>query len=351
MSKQSNQIKIDLRSDTITKPTAEMLAAMMSAEVGDDVFEDDPAVNALEIKAAELFGMEAAIFCASGTMTNQLAIRVHCSPGSEVICDKQSHVYLYEGGGIALNAFSSTKPLDGDKGRISAEQVAEAVNNSEDVHQPLSRMVSLENSMNKGGGSLYDFAEIVKIKEVCQQNNLILHLDGARLFNAIVETENSPADYGQVFDSISLCLSKGLGCPIGSLLLGSKEVIKKARRFRKVMGGGWRQAGYLATAGIYALDNHIERLKEDHQRAKSIGKILSQKSFVKDIYPIETNIVIFELDKKVLATEVVAALAEKDIYGGTSGKHLVRFVTHLGFTDEHLNEFDQRLQSVAISGH
>jgi threonine aldolase len=351
MSKQSNQIKIDLRSDTITRPTAEMLAAMTSAEVGDDVFEDDPSVHALERKAAELFGMEAAIFCSSGTMTNQLAIRVHCSPGSEVICDKHSHVYLYEGGGIALNAFSSVKTLDGNRGRISAAQIADAINNSEDVHQPVSRMVSLENSMNKGGGSLYDFAEIVKIKEFCRQNNLILHLDGARLFNAIVETENSPPDYGQVFDTISLCLSKGLGCPIGSLLMGSNEVIKKARRFRKVMGGGWRQAGYLAGAGIYALDHNIERLKQDHQRAKSIGNILLQKSFVKDIYPIETNIVIFELPPEILATELIAALAEKEIYGGTSGKHLIRFVTHLDFTDNHLFEFEQRLRSVSVSAH
>lgn len=351
MSKQLNATRIDLRSDTITKPTAPMLEAMMSAEVGDDVFGDDMTVKTLEKKAAELFGMEAALFCSSGTMTNQLAIRVHCAPGSEVICDKLSHVYLYEGGGIALNAFSSVKPLDGDKGRISASQITEAVNNPDDVHEPVSRVVSLENSMNKGGGSLYDFAEIVKIREVCQQNNLKLHLDGARLFNAIVETENGPQDYGKVFHSISLCLSKGLGCPIGSVLLGSNDLIKKARRFRKVMGGGWRQAGYLAAAGIYALDNNIKRLKEDHHRAKAIGKILSSKSFVQNVYPIETNIVIFELPKDILAKDFVSEMAEKGIYGGTFGQHLVRFVTHLGFTDNHLDELQQRLPLVNISAH
>lgn len=344
-----NETRIDLRSDTITTPTPEMLEAMMSAEVGDDVFEDDPTVKRLETKTAEMFGMEAGLFCSSGTMTNQLAIRTHCSPGSEVICDKLSHVYLYEGGGIALNAFSSIKTLNGERGRISSAQVAEAVNDFSDIHQPISRLVSLENTVNKGGGSIYDFDEIVKIREVCEQNNLILHLDGARLFNAIVETDYSPTDYGRVFHSISVCLSKGLGCPVGSVLLGSEEVIKRARRFRKVMGGGWRQAGFLAAAGIYALENNIERLKEDHQRAKSIGQFLSRASFVEDIYPIKTNIVIFELSKDILAADFIAMMAEKGIFGGTSGKHLVRFVTHLNFTDNHLTLFEERLQSINIA--
>ena len=234
---------IDLRSDTVTRPSAAMLQAMMTAKVGDDVFEDDPTVNALEQKAAGMFGMEAALFCPSGTMTNQLAIRVHCPPGSEVICDQLSHIFLYEGGGIALNAFSSAKTLHGDLGRISAEQVRNAVNNTEDIHQPVTRMVSLENTMNKGGGSIYDFNEIRNIKQVCTEHNLILHLDGARLFNALVETNETPEDYGATFDTISICLSKGLGCPVGSLLLGTKDVIRKARRFRKVMGGGYLCAG------------------------------------------------------------------------------------------------------------
>lgn len=320
-----------------------MLQAMMDAQVGDDVFGDDPTVTALEEKAAAMFGMEAALFCASGTMTNQLAIRVHCQPGSEVICDQYSHVFVSEGGGIAVNALSSVKPLAGDLGRITAVQVRNAINNPDDVHQPVTRLVSLENTMNKGGGSIYDFNEIRNIKQVCAENGLILHLDGARLFNALVETTETPKDYGQVFDSISICLSKGLGCPVGSLLLGTGEVIKKARRFRKLMGGGWRQAGFLAAAGLYALDNNIDRLRDDHHRAKAIGDMLSAKPFVKAVYPITTNIVIFELPGNILAKDFVTAMAAKSLYCATFGKHLVRFVTHLDFTDEQLGMLEQRL--------
>ncbi|MEO6687435.1 MAG: GntG family PLP-dependent aldolase, partial [Dyadobacter sp.] len=239
---------IDLRSDTVTRPTKEMQEAMWSAPVGDDVMGDDPTVNALQDKAATLFGMEAALFCASGTMTNQLAIRVHTQPGSDVICDKLSHIYLYEGGGIMLNSFSSVKLLDGERGRINASQVTDAISPEGDIHATVSRMVSLENTMNKGGGSYYDFKEIEAIRKVCNKHGLAFHLDGARLFNALIETGESPKQYGQVFDSISICLSKGLGCPVGSLLLGTKEVVTKAKRFRKVMGGGWRQAGFLAAA-------------------------------------------------------------------------------------------------------
>jgi len=334
---------VDLRSDTVTRPSPAMLGAMMNARVGDDVFGDDPTVIILEQKAAGMFGMEAALFCPSGTMTNQLAIRVHCQPGSEVICDQLSHVFLYEGGGIALNAQSSVKTLNGDLGRINAGQVADAINNPEDVHQPVTRMVSLENTMNKGGGSIYDFNEIRKVKQVCAENGLALHLDGARLFNALVETTETPKDYGDVFDTISICLSKGLGCPIGSLLLGTREVIKKARRFRKVMGGGWRQAGFLAAAGIYALDHNIDRLRDDHRRAKTIGQILMGKSFVKSVYPITTNIIIFELPGDILAKDFVGAAAEKGIKCAPFGKHHVRFVTHLDITDQHLELFERNL--------
>jgi len=340
--------KIDLRSDTVTKPSAEMLKVMMNAEVGDDVFGDDPTVIALQNKAAALFGMEAALFCTSGTMTNQIAIRIHCQPGSEVICDSLSHIYLYEGGGIALNAFSSVKLLNGDNGRITAKQVTEVINNPNDIHQPLTKLVSLENTVNKGGGSIYDITEMHKIKDLCVQKNLKLHLDGARLFNALVETKESPKDYGSIFDTISICLSKGLGCPVGSLLLGTKETIQQAKRFKKVMGGGWRQAGYLAAAGIYALDNNIERLKQDHIRAKAIGGMLTDKSFVNKVYPIETNIVIFELPEHILAIDFVSKMAEMNILCVTFGKHLVRFVTHLDFTDEQLNHFEKCLNSLKI---
>ena len=339
---------IDLRSDTITRPSVPMLEAMFKAEVGDDVFGDDPTVISLEQKAAEMFGMEAALFCTSGTMSNQLAIRTQCTPGSEVICDSLSHVFLYEGGGIAINAFSSVKTLTGDRGRLTAELVEGAINNPKDIHQPVSRLVCIENTMNKGGGSLYDFNEIVKIKEICIQNNLKIHLDGARLFNALVETNETAKDYGKVFDTISICLSKGLGCPVGSLLLGSKEIVDEARRFRKVMGGGWRQAGYLAAAGIFALDNNIKRLKDDHKRAKEIGSILNGKSFVSEVYPIESNIVIFELPHHILAKDFVKQMAEMGVLSVSFGKYLVRFVTHLDFTDNHLSLLESKLNSICF---
>lgn len=328
---------IELRSDTFTKPTPAMLDAMMSAEIGDDVFGEDVTVNLLEHKAAKMFGMEAALFCTSGTMTNQLAIRTHCSPGSEVICDAQSHVYIYEGGGIAVNAFSSVKPIHGQQGKITAEQVKLAINNPNDIHQAVTKLVSLENTSNRGGGSIYEFGEIQNIKEVCEANNLKLHLDGARLFNALVETNETALDYGNVFNSISICLSKGLGCPVGSLLLGSTETMKQARRYRKLMGGGWRQAGFLAAAAIYALDNHIDRLKEDHRRAKEIGKIVSKLSYIKNIYPIETNIVIFELESTMTANEFVEKMAKKGVKCIAFGSQLIRMVTHLGFGDDDLD--------------
>lgn len=334
---------LELRSDTITKPTLEMQEAMWAAEVGDDVFGDDPTVNALQDKAASLFGMEAALFCASGTMTNQLAIRVHTRPGSDVICDKTSHIYLYEGGGIMLNAFSSVKLLEGDRGRLSPGQIADAISPSDDIHSTVTRLVSLENTMNKGGGCYYDFDELVKIKELCREKGIPLHLDGARLFNALVETGETPRQFGQVFDSISICLSKGLGCPLGSLLVGTKGMISEARRFRKVMGGGWRQAGFLAAAGIYALDHHIDRLKQDHSRARAIGELFAGKTEVEAIFPVDTNIVIIRLASSISEKEYVQKLADKGIRAVTFGKGLVRFVTHLDFTDDHLEEMRRRV--------
>jgi threonine aldolase len=339
------EMKIDLRSDTITRPTREMQEAMWSAEVGDDVFGDDPTVNALQEKAAKLFGMEDALFCPSGTMTNQLAIRVHTRPGSDVICDKHSHIYLYEGGGIMLNSFSSVKLLDGDRGRLSARQVSEAISPDNDVHSTVTRLVSLENTMNKGGGCYYDFREIEAIREVCAERNIALHLDGARLFNALVETGETTVQYGRVFDSISICLSKGLGCPVGSLLLGTGEMIREARRFRKVMGGGWRQAGFLAAAGIYALDNHVGRLKEDHYRARAIGELFATRADVAEVFPVDTNIVIIRLNDGISEKEYVSRLAGAGIMAVTFGKGLVRFVTHLDFTDDQLEIMRGRLRT------
>lgn len=333
---------IELRSDTFTKPSPAMLEAMFSAEVGDDVFEEDYTVKTLEEKTARMFGYEAGLFCTSGTMTNQIAINVHVNQGDEVICDALSHVYLYEGGGIASNSSASVNLLQGNRGRLSATQISEVIH-EDNVHYPISRLVSLENTVNKGGGCYYQLAEIQKIKTICEEKNMALHLDGARLFNALVETQENPLEYGKVFDSISICLSKGLGIPVGSVLLGTSEFIKKARKVRKRWGGGWRQAGYLAAAGIYALENNIDRLKEDHARAKEIGKIMEGISEVEEIYPVDTNIVIFKLDDKILVSDYVQKLNEKGIKASPFGKHLVRFVTHLDFTDEHLGEFRKRV--------
>ena len=339
-------LSIDLRSDTVTKPTRLMLDAMFSAEVGDDVFGDDPTVLALEEKAAALFGMEAALFCASGTLTNQLAIRVHTRPGSDVICDKNAHIYLYEGGGIMLNSFSSVKLLEGDRGRLTAEQVAEAISPTEDIHSTVTRLVALENTMNKGGGAIYSLAEIQAIRALCVERGIPLHLDGARLFNALVETGETPLQHGALFDSISICLSKGLGCPVGSLLLGTRALIQEARRFRKVMGGGWRQAGYLAAAGIYALDHHVARLRDDHQRARILGATLQSRPEIIDVLPIDTNIVIARLDASLTPAAYVARLAQQGIRAVPFGKQQVRFVTHLNFTDEHLTAFVEQIKRV-----
>ncbi|AUD02844.1 threonine aldolase family protein [Spirosoma pollinicola] len=334
---------IDLRSDTVTQPTPAMREAMFTAKLGDDVLGDDPTVNALETKAASMFGMEAALFCASGTMTNQLAIRTHTRPGDDVICDYLSHVYQYEGGGISVNALASVSLAHGQNGKLTPDLIREYIYNPADSHKPLSRLVVLENTVNKGGGCYYTLPEIAAIRKLCDENGLILHLDGARLFNALVETGEPTLAYGQLFDSISICLSKGLGCPVGSLLLGKADFIRQARRFRKLMGGGWRQAGFLAAAGIYALDHHIDRLKLDHSRARKIGAILERLPEVEEILSIDTNIVIFRLPETILAADYVKMLETKGIRGIAFGKHLVRFVTHLDFTDVMLAEMETLL--------
>jgi len=308
-----------------------MLEAMFKAPVGDDVFGEDPSVNQLEAMAADMFGMEAALFCPSGTMTNQIGIKCHTQPGDEVICDKVSHVFIYEGGGIAFNSGSQVKALDGDRGRISTEQVIEAIN-PDDVHKARTSLVSLENTANRGGGSCYDFAEFQSIKEICLLNKLGLHLDGARLWNALVAKGETPKQYGSIFDSISICLSKGLGTPVGSLLLGKRDYIKKARRVRKVFGGGMRQAGYLAAAGIYALENNIARLAEDHLHAHQIAAALSKKDFIGKIMPVETNIIIFEVMGSYTAKQFCERLKQDDILCLSISPTQVRMVTHLDVT-------------------
>ncbi len=326
---------IDFRSDTVTFPTPEMLAYMHQAPVGDDVFGEDPSINALEAKSASLFGMEAGLFCPSGTMTNQLAIKTHTQAGDEVICEELSHVYQYEGGGIASNSGCSVKLLQGNRGRITASQVLAAIH-PEDVHKPISRLISLENTCNRGGGACYDFKEFQEIQKVAKTHHLGLHLDGARIFNAIVHKKEDPKQYGQLFDSISICLSKGLGAPVGSVLVGNAAFIKKARRWRKVFGGGMRQAGSLAAAGIYALDHHVDRLKQDHEKALLIKDALVKKDFVADVFEVETNIVIAKIEGKYNATQLAALLKEHHILVIAMTPALVRFVLHLDITDEML---------------
>lgn len=323
---------IDFRSDTVTKPTPAMLDAMLSAKVGDDVFGEDPSINELETLSVNMFGMEAAIFCPSGTMTNQIAIKCHTQPGDEVICDESSHIYQYEGGGIAFNSGASVKLLQGDHGRITAAQVQKAIQ-PDDVHRPHSSLVSLENTSNRGGGSCYDFEEIKKIKGVCKENKLAFHLDGARLWNALIAKNETAKQYGEAFDSISICLSKSLGCPVGSLLLGKNDFIKKARRIRKVFGGGMRQAGFIAAAGIYALQNNIERLSQDHFHAQQIASAIEKKTFVKMLLPVTTNIIIFELTDQITAYELVEKLKEKDILGYAISPNRIRLVTHLDISE------------------
>jgi threonine aldolase len=324
---------IEFRSDTFTQPSPAMLEAMFRAKTGDDVFGEDPTINELEAFMADTFGMEAGIFCPSGTMTNQIAIKCHTQPGGEVICDKLSHVYIYEGGGIAFNSGCQVKAVEGDRGRINDVQVLSAINPI-DIHEAATQLVSLENTANRGGGSCYDFLEIQKIKEVCLQHDLKLHLDGARLFNAIVEKSEGPKDYGSVFDSISICLSKGLGAPVGSVLLGKKDFIQKARRMRKVFGGGMRQAGYLAAAGIYALENNVERLALDHLHAKQIAAALLDKDFTGKMMPVETNIIIFEVQGHYTAATLTDAFRKYDIHVSAISATQIRIVLHLDVSEE-----------------
>lgn len=320
---------IDYRSDTVTRPTAAMLEAMKEAETGDDVFGEDATVNLLEAKTAALFEMEAALYCPSGTMTNQIAIKCHTRPGEEVICDHLSHVYQYEGGGIAFNSGCSVRLLQGHNGRLTAKLVEEGINNPNDVHKAPSTLVSLENTANRGGGACYQFSDITAVREVCNRHNLAFHLDGARLFNALVAKSETPVQYGQIFDSISICLSKGLGVPVGSVLLGTKEFITRARRVRKVLGGGMRQAGILAAAGIYALDNHVHRLAADHLHARQLAEAWAEKEFIGEILPVETNIVIFEVKGKYTAPQLSALLKEKNILATAISPTHIRMVLHL----------------------
>lgn len=336
---------INLISDTITKPSAEMLQFMMQAEVGDDVFQEDPSVNQLQNKVAKMFGREAALFCPSGTMTNQIAIKINTQALDEMICDHYSHVYQYETGGYAFNSGVAVNLIAGQYGKITAEQLESAIKPNYDW-LPTSRLVVLENSCNKGGGSYYTLDEIKPIRAVCDKHNLILHLDGARLFNVLVETGESTEEIGAMFDTISICMSKGLGAPVGSLLIGDQDKIALARRYRKVMGGGMRQAGYLAAACTYALKHNIERLQRDNQRAKQLGQEIAALDYVVDVLPVHTNIVIFQLRPGLSANDYVLQLAEQNIVASAFGPDKVRFVTHMHVNDDDIAETIKRMQGL-----
>jgi len=324
---------IELRSDTFTLPTPAMKEAMMHAALGDDVFGEDPSINELEDMAAKMFGMEASIFCPSGTMTNQIGINLHTRPGDEVICDEMSHVYIYEGGGIAFNSGSQVKAVKGNRGRLTAAQVEAAINPT-DIHKARTSVVSIENTTNRGGGACYNFEDLQAIRKVCDQYGLAYHLDGARLWNALVAKKESPEAYGNLFDTISICLSKGLGAPVGSLLLGTKSHIKEARRVRKKFGGGMRQAGFLAAAGIYALQNNIERLADDHRHAAVIAETLRKKSWVPDILEPESNILIFTVSGAYTAAGLCAELEKQHIRAMAISPTQVRMVFHLDISAE-----------------
>ncbi len=335
---------IDFRSDTVTLPTPGMREAMQAAAVGDDVFGEDPAINELEARTAAMFGMEAGLYCPSGTMTNQIAIKVHTQPGDEVICDENSHVYQYEGGGIAFNSGASVRLLPGDRGRVTAQQVEAAIN-PDDYHRARTSLVSLENTSNRGGGSCYDLETISGIRDVCDRHQLALHLDGARLWNALVARQEDPLAYGKLFHSVSLCFSKSLGCPVGSVLIGNEAFIRKARRVRKAFGGGMRQAGFLAAACTYALDHHIERLATDHQHARVIASALASQTFVEKILPVETNIIIFQLANGASAPALVEKLKQHDVLAYAIAPDRVRLVLHLDITpamvDQTISIFDK----------
>lgn len=331
-----SKIIVDLISDTVTRPTPAMLNAMMNAKVGDDVFKSDPTVNSLQEKAAEMFGMEDSLFFPSGTMANQTAIKIHTQPGDKLFCDKWAHVYNYEGGGAAFNSGVTCKLIDGHRGMFTADQLKAAVAGRADIHVPSARLVCIENTTNKGGGACWDFEELKKIQQVCSDNNLSYHLDGARLFNALVARNETPKQYGELFDTISICLSKGLGAPVGSLLMGSRESMSKALRVRKLFGGGMRQAGFLAAGAIYALDNHVCRLAEDHKKAKEIESTLHSLSYVKKVESVETNIIIFYVNDDMNADDFISKMAEKGILLTPMGDGKIRIVTHLDFTDDML---------------
>ena len=338
----------DLRSDTVTQPTPGMREAMMRAPLGDDVFGDDPSVRELEEKCAKLLGMEAAVYCPSGTMTNQIGISILTRPYDEILCYRGAHIYKHEGGGLAGNSAVSVRLLDGDRGRLGIDELAANINDKNDTHQPLTTTVALENTVVREAGSYYTLKHVASVSEWARSNGLKMHLDGARLFNALAETGEKPSDYGQHFDTISICLSKGLGAPIGSVLLCSKELEYKARRMRKAFGGGMRQAGLIAAAGSYAIDNHIGRLKEDHVRARKLGEVIKGLKWVQSVMPVDTNIVIFRIPKRLTCDTVLKGLSAQGVRAVRFTTHEIRMVTHLDIDDDKLNHTIDVLKKISF---
>ena len=337
---------VDLRSDTVTVPSKGMLEFMMDSNVGDDVYGEDPTVNQLQNKVASIFGKDVGMFFPSGTMANQTAIKLHTNPGEQIICDKYSHIYNYEGGGASFNSGVSFNLINGKRGMFNAKQAADSINPKDFYHSPLSSLIAVENTTNKGGGACWNINELKQIKKIAKLNNLGMHLDGARIWNALIANGDNPLEIGKIFDTISVCLSKGLGCPIGSVLIGDKNIMNNALRIRKILGGGMRQAGYLANAGLYALDNNIERLSEDHKKAKEIGEVLMKSKFVKSVEKIETNIVIFQLQGDINEFSFIKKLNKLNIKLISMGSNKLRLVTHLNYTNNHHEYFISSIKSL-----
>lgn len=333
-------VKIDLRSDTVTKPSKAMLEMMIKAPIGDDVFGEDPSVNELQNKAAELLGKESALFVPSGTMANQIALGCFLSPGDQVMGHRDNHIYRWEAGAIARHWGVSYKEIDSKNpsnslGILDANDFIEHIQ-PDDPHYPKSRMICLENTLNSGGGRVFPMVNIRSISTFAKNNDLLMHLDGARLLNAAIASNIEAKEYAKYFDTVAICLSKGLGCPVGSLLVGSRDDIDKALRIRKAFGGGMRQAGVIASAGIYALENNINRLKIDHDHAKIFAEAISSSNNFSLSYNVETNMVWFNLHSESPkgADYYVDKMAEKGISLLALGKKMMRAVFHLDITKE-----------------
>ncbi|MGD1147803.1 MAG: low-specificity L-threonine aldolase [Thermoanaerobaculaceae bacterium] len=329
---------IDLRSDTVTRPSAEMRRAMAEAEVGDDVFGDDPTVNALQAYAAELFGKQAGLFFPSGTMSNQAALAAHTRRGDEIFLHEQAHVLLYEQGGAAVHSQLQTRCFASTDGMLDPDAMEPFVHTDEDPHHAPTRVVALENTHNRCGGLVLDQRRVLEVRAFCDRHGLLLHLDGARVCNAVVASGLPPAEIAAPFDSVSVCLSKGLGAPVGSVLVGPADFIRRAARARKLLGGGMRQAGIIAAAGLYALRHNVARLADDHRRCRILAeRIARAPGLVADLEAVETNMVFADTRPSGLrAAEVVNLLAARGVLCLDEGPHTVRFVTHLDVDDANI---------------